>query len=317
MKDRVSVTDHIKEFSIEKKILKEYFFSDLNKETTIALVWHKLINRDFFENYPKIRAVVRYGVGYDNIDLEYCKRNKIIVSNTPDYGVDEVADTALAMILSLTRKINKLSFLAKEDGNYWLGKSLNINMKRINKLKLGIIGCGRIGSSIGLKFKSFSNHVGFYDPYLPDGIEKSLKFYRFNSMKELLLNSDIVTVNTPLNQETSNLINESFLKAMKRGSYLINVSRGQIVKDENIIFKSLIDGHLEGFATDVWTSEPPSNIDHEAVKVKENLELEGKLIINPHTAYFSEESIIEAREKASKTCLNIIENKLIKNRISL
>ncbi len=316
MKDRVSVTDHIKEFSIEKKILKEYFYSDFNRDTTIALAWHKLINKDFFEKYPKIRAVVRYGVGYDNIDIEYCKRNKIIVCNTPDYGVDEVSDTALAMILSLTRKINKLSLLAKNDSDYWIGKSLDLNMKRINKLKLGIIGCGRIGSSIGLKFKSFSHNVGFYDPYLIDGIEKSFKFHRFNSIRELLLNSDIVTINTPLNKETSNLVDETFIQTMKKGSYLINVSRGGIVKDENIILKKIIEGHLEGFATDVWTSEPPFNIDNDAMKIKENLELEGKLIINPHTAYFSKESIIESREKASKTCLNIIENKLIKNIIT-
>ena len=315
MKDRVSVTDHIKEFSIEKEILKEYFCDDFNKDTTIALVWHKVINKEFLEDFPKIRALVRYGVGYDNIDLEYCKQKNIIVANTPDYGVDEVSDTALAMILSLTRKINKLSQLAKQDSDYWLGKNLNIKMKRLNKLTLGIIGCGRIGTGIALKFKSFSNNIGFYDPYVPVGFEKSLRLNRFDSIDSLLAVSDVISINTLLNNETLNLIDDKFLSNMKEGSFLINVSRGPIVKDENIILEYLDKGHLEGFATDVWSSEPPTNIDIQNMELKNKLELEGRLIINPHTAYFSEEAIKESREKASKTCLDLIKNNFINNRI--
>ena len=108
MTDIVAVTDHIKDFSIERNLLGDYFDNNLSNKTTMILVWHKEINESFLKKYPLIRAIVRYGVGYDNIDLEYCKKNKIIVANTPDYGVDEVSDSAIAMILYLTRKIGKL-----------------------------------------------------------------------------------------------------------------------------------------------------------------------------------------------------------------
>ena len=88
--DFVAVTDHIKNFSLEKKILDGYFQDEITNQTTIILVWHKLINEEFLRKYPSIRAVVRYGVGYDNIDIDSCKKRNIIVANTPDYGIDEV-----------------------------------------------------------------------------------------------------------------------------------------------------------------------------------------------------------------------------------
>ena len=136
MSDLVAVTDHIKNFSIEKEILGDYFENKLSKKTSIILVWHKLINKEFLIKYPSIKAVVRYGVGYDNIDLEFCKSKKIIVANTPDYGIDEVSDSAIGMILYLTRKLGALETLAKEESNYWLGKEFELNMRRLNKLSL-------------------------------------------------------------------------------------------------------------------------------------------------------------------------------------
>tara|TARA_B100001248_G_scaffold116093_1_gene86858 strand:+ start:1002 stop:1955 length:954 start_codon:yes stop_codon:yes gene_type:complete len=312
----VSVTDHIKDFEIEKNILGDYFNSNLSTKTTIILVWHKEINEAFLKKYPSVRAVVRYGVGYDNIDLEFCKKNKIIVANTPDYGVDEVSDTAIAMILYLTRKIGTLENLALEDSNYWIGKNLNLKMKRLNTLSLGIIGLGRIGGSIAKKFSQFTKNIGFYDPYLPNGYEKIFGIDRYNDLSKLLQISDIVSVNTPLNKDTRGMINENFLNQMKKGSYLVNLSRGPIVQDKNIILKKLLNYELEGYGTDVWIKEPPIENDQLYSKWKEKEKnLIGRIIVNPHTSYFSEESIYESRSKACKTCLDIINGVAINNRI--
>ena len=90
--DFIAVTDHIEDFSIEREILGKFFEEKISEKTSIILVWHKDINENFLRNYPSIRAIVRYGVGYDNIDLTFCKKNNIVVANTPDYGVDEVAE---------------------------------------------------------------------------------------------------------------------------------------------------------------------------------------------------------------------------------
>jgi len=312
--DLVAVTDHIKDFSIEKQLLGKNFQDEISSETTIILVWHKLIDEDFIKKYPKIRAIVRYGVGFDNIDLNLCKKNNILVANTPDYGIDEVADTALAMILYLTRKIGALESLAKEDKNYWLGKNFNLSMKRLNKMSLGIIGLGRIGGSIAKKFLPFSQKIGFYDPYIPNGYEKVYGIKKYKTLLELLKNSDIVSINTPLTKETQGMVDEHFLENIKKGSFLINLSRGQIVKNKELILDKLLTRDLEGYATDVWTEEPPLVNDKLNIEWLEN-KFKGRIIVNPHTAYYSEEALLESRSKACSTCLDIINNRDINNRI--
>ena len=314
--DLVAVTDHITNFTIEKEILGDHFENQLSNKTTIALVWHKKIGKKFFLKYPSVRAIVRYGVGYDNIDLDFCKEKNIIVANTPDYGIDEVSDSAIAMILYLTRKIGVLENLAKENSNYWLGKEFNLKMRRISQLSLGIIGLGRIGGSIARKFLQFTNNISFYDPYLPNGYEKVYGIKRYQNLYELLENSDIISINTPLNSETRGMVNEEFLKSMKNGSYLINLSRGPIVENTDCILKSIFSHKLEGYATDVWTEEPPLNDDILYSEWRrETNNLRGRIIVNPHTAYFSEEALYESRRKACNTCLDLISNNFINNRI--
>jgi len=312
----ISVTDHIKEFSIEKEILGKYFEEKLSQKTSIILVWHKEINKDFLENHPSVKAIVRYGVGYDNIDLEACKNKNIIVANTPDYGIDEVSDSAIAMILYLTRKIGALELLAKEDQGYWTGKDFNQKMRRLNKLSLGIIGLGRIGGSIARKFLPFSNNIGFYDPYIANGYDKVFGIKKYNNLSDLLTNSDIISINTPLNEETRGMVDEKFLNQIKKGTYLVNLSRGPIIKDKDLILQKLLSNNLEGYASDVWIDEPPSKNDN-LYKAWENDDksLKGRLIINPHTAYYSEDALKESRTKACLTCLDIINNRIINNRI--
>ena len=312
--DLVAVTDHINDFSIEKKLLGKNFQETLTNKTSIILVWHKLIDKEFINQHPSIRAIVRYGVGYDNIDLDYCRKKNILVANTPDYGIDEVSDTAIAMILYLTRKIGSLESLAKEDENYWLGKTFNLNMKRLNTMSLGIIGLGRIGGSIAKKFLPFSKNIGFYDPYIANGFEKVYGVNRYQTLLELLRNSDIVSINTPLTGETQGMINKHFLENMKEGSYLINLSRGPIVENKDLILDKLLTNHLEGYATDVWTKEPPSTSDKLHLQWLED-NFKGRILVNPHTAYYSEEALYESRSKACATCLEIINNRLVKNRI--
>ena len=313
--DFISVTDHIEDFSIEREILGEFFEDKISDKTSIILVWHKEINENFLRKYPSIRAIVRYGVGYDNIDLDFCKKNNIVVANTPDYGVDEVADTALAMILYLTRKIGKLENLAKNDSRYWIGKDINQNMRRLNKLNLGIIGLGRMEVPQLRNFCHFQK-VGFYDPYIPNGYEKVFGINRYKSLSELLKNSDIVSINTPLNEETEGLVNEDFLNKMKKGSFLINLSRGPIVQNNDLIFKKLISNHLQGYGTDVWTNEPPLENDkfYKYLRRGSN-DLNGRVIINPHTAYYSAEASYECRSKACSTCLDIIYDRTINTRV--
>ncbi len=313
MRDVVSITDHIKEFSIESKILKEYLEPKVTDRTTILLVWHQKIDKDFLKKYKNVRAIVRYGVGIDNIDLETCKDLNITVCNTPDYGIDEVSDTALAMILALGRRIKELENFALNNEESWTGAKINFNMKRINCMRIGIIGLGRIGGSVARKLKVFSPNISFYDPYLTSGIEKTFDIHRYFKLNELLENSDIVTVHTPLTSETKGMINKQFIDSLKKEAVLINVSRGPIVKDNSLILEALKEGKLSGYGTDVFPNEPPKS-DDELYKIcKLKTDLSNRIIINPHTSYYSEEAIRESREKASLNVLNIINDFNIHN----
>tara|TARA_B100000401_G_C52789844_1_gene712840 strand:- start:855 stop:1805 length:951 start_codon:yes stop_codon:yes gene_type:complete len=315
MRDVVSITDHIKEFSIESKILKEYLEPEVTDRTTILLVWHQKIDKDFLKKYKNVRAIVRYGVGIDNIDLETCKGLNITVCNTPDYGIDEVSDSAVAMILALGRRIKELENFALTNEESWTGAKINFNMKRINCMKIGIIGLGRIGGSVARKLKVFSPHISFYDPYLTSGIEKTFDIHRYFKLNELLENSDIVTVHTPLTPETKGMINKHFIDSLKKEAVLINVSRGPIVEDNSVILEALKENTLSGYGTDVFTSEPPKKDDELYNLCKTSNPLSNRIIINPHTSYYSVEALKECREKASLNVLNIIKNSNIKNKI--
>ena len=313
VKDVVSITDHIKEFSIETKILKDYLEPKVSEKTTILLVWHKEINKEFLRKHKNIRAIVRYGVGVDNIDLKTCKELKIRVCNTPDYGIDEVSDTAVSMILTLARRIKDLEYFALKNEDSWTGAKINFLMKRINCMKIGIIGLGRIGGSVARKLKVFTPYVGFFDPYLSSGIEKTFNIKRYDYLKQILSDSDIVTIHTPLTHETKGMVDENFINYLKKDSILVNVSRGPIVKDNSIILKALRENKISGYGTDVFPNEPPNKDDELLNICKERNPLSNKIIINPHTSYYSEQAIKESREKASLNVLNIINNTNISN----
>ena len=195
----VSITDHITEYSIEKAQLGKYLNPILTDSSEILLVWHKKIDENFLNQYKNIKAIFRYGVGFDNIDIDFCKKKNILVCNNPDYGVDEVSDSAIAMILNLTRGINELQGFARANKNSWTGEKIPIKLYRLNNLKLGIIGLGRIGGAIARKFRAFSKNICFFDPYQSSGVEKTFDIDRVDNLDDLLKEVDILSINTPLN----------------------------------------------------------------------------------------------------------------------
>ncbi|MDC2993766.1 lactate dehydrogenase [bacterium] len=304
----VSITDHIQFPEIEQCILGPYLAKTLDYESTILLVWHENINSIYLNKFPYLKAIVRYGVGYDNIDLVECKRRNIVVCNTPDYGVEEVADTAIALILNLNRNIKKLESYALNNPGYWTGNPKPPGCKRLRNCSVGILGLGRIGCNLGVKIKPFVDSVAFYDPNISIGFEKSLDLARVHDLNDLLEMSDIVSVNTTLNDSTLGLIDENFLNKMKPNSLLINVSRGGIFGNTSSILSALNTGHLAGFATDVWPNEPPLESDSIFSELTTNNKLKHRTIFTPHTAYYSDEAENECRTKAASNCLRIIQN---------
>lgn len=307
---RVYITDKVTNPDIEKEVLGDELSPELHEGIEVLLVWHHKITNEYIDKLPNLKALVRYGVGYDVFqDLEYIKSKGIYASNTPDYGTDEVSDTAIAMIMNIARGITRYDYQCREyDDGSWQTNTLKY-IKRTSDYKLGVIGAGRIGGSVLLKANALRFQTSFYDPYLSSGTEKMLGAKRFDELDELLKTCDIISINAPLNKQTNAMIDEEFISKMKPGSSLVNTARGAIVKDLDVFYEPLKSGHLNCVSLDVLPSEPPQSCKMiEAWKAKEKW-LDGRFIINPHSAFYSDKAYFEMRQKAALNVKRVLDGK--------
>lgn len=307
---RVYITDTLTNFDIEEEVLGDEISKSIHEDIEVVLVWHKKIENDFIDQFPNLKAIIRYGVGYDVIqDLPYIKQKGIYASNTPDYGTEEVCDTSIAMIMNIARGITRYDYQCRDykDGS-WQTNTLK-TIKRTSDYKLGIIGAGRIGGSVILKANSLRFQTYFYDPYLSSGTEKMLGAKRFETLDELLETCDIISINCPLNEETKALINEKFIAKMKKGASIVNTARGGIVKDLDVFYEPLKSGQLNCVNLDVIPNEPPKNgLMIDAWRKRESW-LDGRFIINPHGAFYSDSAYFEMRHKAALNAKRVLDGK--------
>tara|TARA_B100001250_G_C19802874_1_gene791903 strand:+ start:837 stop:1835 length:999 start_codon:yes stop_codon:yes gene_type:complete len=330
---KIYITDYFYNAIIEKKIFgrtaKVLCIGKKNKKSYLKqiqdadglLVWHADINYNLIKSLKKCKAIVRYGVGYDNIDINAAKENNIVCMNTPDYGIDEVADTAVAMILALLRKIFHYNINSKKYKNFWqenvLQENLHNPIKRSSELSVGIIGFGRIGSAISSRLKPFGFKIGFYDPYLSSGYDKVFGVKKFTNLNDLVKSCDVISINSHLNKDTNSLVDKKFISKMKKNSILINTARGKIVRKLDDLYYGLKKGILGGVGLDVMPEEPP-NQNEKLIKSWKNIKdpINKKIIINPHGGYYSTRSVIEMREKASQNLKNAIFKNIFLNKIN-
>ena len=307
---KVFITDKVTDPYIEKEVLGDVISDTLHEGIEVLLVWHKQIPNEYIDKLPNLKALVRYGVGYDVFeDLEYIKQKGIYASNTPDYGTEEVSDTAIAMIMNIARGITRYDYQCRDykDGS-WQANTLK-NIKRTSDYKLGVIGAGRIGGSVVLKANALRFQTYFYDPYLSSGTEKMLGAKRVETLDELLETCDILSINCPLNKETNAMIDENFIAKMKKGASIVNTARGAIVKDLDVFYEPLKSGQLNCVSLDVLPSEPPKDgLMINAWKAKETW-LDGRFIINPHAAFYSDKAYFEMRQKAALNVKRVLDGK--------
>lgn len=262
------------------------------------LIWHEVqLGAKTIARLDRCQVIARCGVGVDNIDLQAAGGRGIVVCNVPDYGTNEVADHAVALLLAVTRGIVKYNE-AIRDRRTWTWKDAQ-PIQRLTGRTIGIVGLGRIGIATARRAASFGLKVLFYDPYLPDGVDKAHQFERAWTLADLLKRADIISLHTPLTDETRHLLNEKTLRQVKRGCVIVNTARGAIV-ESNALHEALKDGRVSAAALDVLENEPAR--DQEPLirdwrKGKKNLR--DRLILSPHAAFYSEQSFIEMREKAA------------------
>jgi len=302
---KIYITDRITNPNIERKILRDSLTQNKNDKIEILLVWHKIIDKDYLNMFPYVKLIIRYGVGYDKIDLSECKKRNIIVCNNPDYCTEEVSATAISMILNVTRNISRYDFEARNYKNGWQ-ENVNKTLKRNSEQTIGFIGAGRIGSLTIQQCNMLRYNTQFYDPNTVSGYEKVINSTKINDINELLSTSDIISLHCPLDGSTQGMVDKEFINNMKKGSSLVNTARGGLIKDLDIIEKALKDNHLNMVLLDVLPQEPPEN--HSLIKAWKEAQtwISGRFIINPHASYYSQQSSNEQRLNVANNALRFL-----------
>jgi C-terminal binding protein len=324
-KYKIVITDFIADsLTIERKVIGDtadifaldaYTEEDLQgkiEDADAIIMFHSLsLTRKTIDNIKHCKLIIRGGVGIDNVDYAYARTVGIPVANVPDYGSEDVADTAIGMMLSLTRGISFLNSKLRDGIGEWSYTQVQ-PLTRLRKRNIGIIGLGRIGTAAALRAKALGMNVIFYDPYKPDGFDKALGIERAESLQGLLEQVEVLTLHCPLTTATHHLINKDSLTYLPEGSYLINTSRGGVV-DTSAIPDAITSGRLAGAAFDVLEQEPP--IDDQLVKAWKNPDHPAyhKVIINPHSAFYSEEGLKEIRIKSAQACVRALQGLEIRN----
>ena len=270
--------------------------SDWQQVTVIVVDHEQRITLELMQRCPKLRVVVRLGIGVDNIDQQAASQLGVCVCNVPDYGIEEVADAAMAQILALFRQTTLLHQDVLAGEHFTLDKIVSKANKsrRIRGKTLGLLGLGNIGIAVSYRAKVFGFQVIFHDPYVHPGLAKSLGgVEQVSSVDELISRSDCVSLHCPLTTGTQAIINKATLSLFKKDAFLINTARGGLI-DEPALAQALKEGKIAGAALDVFSNEPFT---------MKNSVFEGldNVLLTPHSAWYSMESQRELLLSVCKT----------------
>jgi D-3-phosphoglycerate dehydrogenase len=245
------------------------------------------IPAEVIRSLSRCRVIARYGIGLDTIDLSEATARGIIVTNVPDYCIDEVSDHALALILSLVRRVAVLDRSVRA-GGWDLAPARPIH--RLRGRTLGLVGFGRIARRLAEKTAPIGFRVVAFDPFVPDDAMRSAGV-EAGDLDAVLTTSDVVSVHAPLTPETRHMIGAAELGQMKPGAFLVNTSRGPLI-DLEALRRFLDTGHLGGVALDVLETEPP--------EADDLLRRHPDVLVTPHAAFYSEEATVEQQRKAAE-----------------
>lgn len=276
------------------------------EDADAIMVYHTIrITRATIERLTQCRLIVRCGVGYDNVDFEYARSRGIPVANVPDYGTEEVADSAIGHMLALTRGINYQNTFLRPAGTRWHFSHV-VPLRRLRGEVFAVLGLGRIGTAAAVRAKALGMDVAFYDPYKADGYDKALGVRRIESLDELLAQAMVVSCHCPLTPETHHMIDAPAIDKMPMGSYLINTARGGIV-DVSAIPAAVASGRLAGAGIDVLPQEPPPD-DHPLIVAWRDPRhpAHHRVILNAHNAFYSEQGIRDMRVKGAEACRRML-----------
>lgn len=306
-KFKVVITDYTYEdLLIERKVLAarpdieilDYQYRDeadvmkITQDCDVLVCQYAQITRRVIENLKNCKMIIRYAIGVDNIDQEAASQRGIPVVNVPDYGIDEVSTHAVTLILAALRKLPQtLRDVRRRQWNYAHIKPLY----RTKGSTLGLVGLGRIPCDVARKMSGFGMRILAYDPYAPAERAKELGV-QLVDLDRLLAESDVVSIHCPLTPETHHMFNLETMKKMKPTAFLVNTARGGIVCGADLA-EACAQNILAGAAIDVTEVEPIPQDDP-------LLELDN-VMVTPHIAWYTEDSIVSLKEKLATEILRV------------
>jgi D-3-phosphoglycerate dehydrogenase len=263
------------------------------RDADAILVTYAKLTADLIGQLTRCKAIGRFGLGVDNIDLVAAKAKGIAVNYVPDYCIREVSDHAVALLLALIRKI-PLSNKVVQAGRWEM--PVVVPIRRIEGTVLGLIGFGNIPRLVAPKAQAFDIKVQAYDPFAPPDAFRAAHVESVD-LDTLLRTSDYVSVHAPLLPETRGLLNAAAFAKMKKGAYVVNTARGPLI-DEAALVAALDSGQVGGAALDVVATEP----------LAPDIPLLGRdnVIITPHTAFYSIEALDELQTKCASDVARVL-----------
>jgi D-3-phosphoglycerate dehydrogenase/C-terminal binding protein len=313
--------------TIERDLLEpgdtiEYFrrgqaklLTEQSRAEADAVILYSSVERlaDPPESFPRCRIAIRSGVGFDNLDVAGWGKQGVPVCNVPDYGTSEVADHAIALMLALTRGTGTYQELLRADPvGGWRFAAAPL-ARRLRGNTFGVLGLGRIGTAAAMRARGFGMRVLFFDPYLSSGAELAVGFDRAASLDQLIAESAVLSIHTPLSEETEGLIGREALAHADASLILINTARGPIV-DLDALHDALHEGRIAGAGLDVLPHEP-AKPDHPLIRAWTSREpwLDGRLVLSPHAAFYSPEGIDDLRRKTIEVALDWLRHGKLRN----
>ncbi|RIH63088.1 C-terminal binding protein [Mariniphaga sediminis] len=270
------------------------------READGILVRHTPIDEDFLSEMKNLKALVRYGVGYDNVDVDACTRHGVKVANVQGYANHAVSEHALALLLACSRGMwDTRSQIA----NRFVAPPVK-DIFELHDKTLGIIGLGRIGSTFGKKAVPLFRETIASDPYKPPNYFDSFGIKKV-SLDKVLKESDIISIHCNLTSETTHLLNKDTFSKMKKKPVIINTARGEVV-DEKALLKALEAGQIHSAGLDVYENEP-------VTKAQETLIHHPRTICTGHYAWYSDYAAEELQKRAARNLLHLLKGENVED----
>lgn len=283
------------------------------EDAACLMVYHFLrLTAPTIQRLKQCKLIVRCGVGIDNVDCAAARSQGITVVNIPDYGTEDVADSAIGLMLALTRGIHLLNSRLRAAQGEWTYEQAK-PVHRLRARTFGIVGMGRIGTATAHRARAFGMDVAFYDPYIPDGWDRANGVRRVETLNDLLAQAQVLSLHCPARNETLRMIGAEEIARMPRGSFLINTARGSLV-DVSAIPPAIRSGQLAGAGIDVLETEPPAADNPLVAAWRDPSDpCHNRVIINPHAAFYCEEGLLDIRIKASEACRRALTGQPLRN----